>query len=252
MAIVYQHLKKDSGEIFYIGIGKDKKRAYSNSGRNRYWHNIINKHNYEIEILIENISWELAIEYEILLISFYGRYDQNLGPLVNQTDGGDGSKGHNRKTTLGKIIITKDDKEKRIYLKDLIEYQNLGWKKGRSNKTSINNSISKKGQKPWNFGKTGVYSKDMIEVYKQKAKNRQPMSKETINKMKIAQLGSKHPKAIPVLQYKLNGEFIKEYETISEAQKLIPRTSKIKNVCLGLAKTSGGFIWKFKKPKQNY
>ena len=115
-----------------------------------------------------------------------------------------------------------------------------------------NNSISKKGQKPWNFGKTGVYSKDMIEVYKQKAKNRQPMSKETINKMKIAQLGSKHPKAIPVLQYKLNGEFIKEYETISEAQKLIPRTSKIKNVCLGLAKTSGGFIWKFKKPKQNY
>jgi hypothetical protein len=27
MAIVYQHLKKGSGEIFYIGIGKDEKRS---------------------------------------------------------------------------------------------------------------------------------------------------------------------------------------------------------------------------------
>ena len=90
MAIVYQHLKKDSGEIFNIGIGKNKQRAYSKDGRNMHWKNIVNKHGYDVEILIEDITWELATEYEIILIEFYGRSDKNAGPLANRTSGGEG------------------------------------------------------------------------------------------------------------------------------------------------------------------
>ena len=90
MAIVYQHLKKDTSEIFNIGIGKNKERAYSKDGRNLHWRNIVNKHGYDVEILIEDVAWELAVEYEIILIKFYGRSDKNLGPLTNRTDGGEG------------------------------------------------------------------------------------------------------------------------------------------------------------------
>jgi hypothetical protein len=244
MALVYQHFRKDNNELFYIGIGKKYKRAKSTSGRNKEWRAIANSVGFEVEILIDNISWELACEYEIILINFYGR--KHLGGLlVNMTEGGDGSKGHNRKTTFGKIIITKDNKEKRILAEDIIKYEKLGWIKGRSEKCKINNSKSKKGQKPWNAGKTGVYSKNTIEKFRSSAKNR-IHSDETKYKMSIAQFGNKHPRAKTVLQYDINNNFIAEYETASEAQRKVPKTSKIHKACMGIIKTSGGYIWKYK------
>jgi hypothetical protein len=56
MAIVYQHRRKDTNEIFYIGRGKTNKRAFSKANRNNHWHNIINKFGYIVEIIFENIS----------------------------------------------------------------------------------------------------------------------------------------------------------------------------------------------------
>lgn len=90
--VVYRHLKPN-GEVFYIGIGKTKKRAYSKCGRNRHWHNTVNKYGYEVQILKEGLSWEEACELECILIDYYGRRDLGLGPLVNMTDGGDGMLG---------------------------------------------------------------------------------------------------------------------------------------------------------------
>lgn len=101
MAIVYQHIRLDTNEIFYIGIGKSQKRAFSINNRNKHWHNIVNKTNYKIEILHNNIScWKLACNIEIHLIQIYGRKDLELGTLVNMTDGGDGIL--NSKHNLGK------------------------------------------------------------------------------------------------------------------------------------------------------
>jgi hypothetical protein len=90
MAVVYKHTRMDNGLPFYIGIGKTIKRAKSKSERNKYWHNIVNKYGYNIEILHTNISWEEACELEKQYIKQYGRSDLGLGPLVNMTDGGDG------------------------------------------------------------------------------------------------------------------------------------------------------------------
>lgn len=89
MFLLYQHLKLDTEEIFYIGIGNDN-RPYDKIVRSKYWKDTVNKHGYKIEILHENLSWELACEIEIYLIKFYGRKDLGLGNLVNMTDGGDG------------------------------------------------------------------------------------------------------------------------------------------------------------------
>lgn len=93
MAIVYRHRRLDNNEIFYIGIGKTEDRAYSKEKRNKFWHHLVEKSDYSIEIIAKNIEYENAKELEILLISLYGRRDLGLGSLVNLTDGGDGCKG---------------------------------------------------------------------------------------------------------------------------------------------------------------
>ena len=92
MAYVYQHIRNDTGNVFYIGIGSDKGgkyyRAYRKTGRNNYWNNITNKHGYRVEIVMDNLSWEEAISNERRLISIYGRKN-----LCNMTDGGEGTPG---------------------------------------------------------------------------------------------------------------------------------------------------------------
>ena len=93
MSIVYRHRRLDTFEVFYIGIGKTEKRAYSKKSRNKWWKNIILKTEYSVEIIIEDISWKEAQEVEVLLISEYGRRDLGLGNLVNLTNGGEGTQG---------------------------------------------------------------------------------------------------------------------------------------------------------------
>ena len=97
MAYLYRHIRLDKNEPFYIGIGNDNlgkhERANDYLNRNKYWKNIINKTNYKIDILLDDISWEEACEKEIFFISYYGRKDLNKGSLVNMTNGGEGTKG---------------------------------------------------------------------------------------------------------------------------------------------------------------
>jgi len=92
MAVVYKHIRLDKEEVFYIGIGKNRSRAYNSSkGRSVYWKNIVAKTEYQVDILFEDLSWEEACEKEKELITLYGRRDLGLGTLVNLTDGGEGS-----------------------------------------------------------------------------------------------------------------------------------------------------------------
>lgn len=96
MAYVYKHTTKDTNVVFYIGIGSGKKykRANSKCKRNKYWHNIVNKHDFIVEIIKDDITWEEACKTEIELIKKYGRKDLNEGTLVNMTNGGDGRFGY--------------------------------------------------------------------------------------------------------------------------------------------------------------
>ena len=100
--LIYRHLKPN-GEVFYIGIGTTKKRAYSKQSRNPLWHNIVDKYGYEVQILKKDLSWEEACELETLLINYYGRRDLGTGSLVNMTDGGEG------KTN---VVVSDETREK--------------------------------------------------------------------------------------------------------------------------------------------
>ena len=103
MAIVYQHRRLDTNEVFYVGIGKTIKRAYTKKFRNDHWHSVVKLHGYEVDVLFTDITWEEACQKEIELIKKYGRADLNEGSLVNKTDGGDGN---------NNLIFTEEHKRK--------------------------------------------------------------------------------------------------------------------------------------------
>jgi hypothetical protein len=89
MAVVYQHIRKDTQQVFYIGIGRNEKRAYYFYHRSKFWNNIYSKTEIEVQIVCNDIKLELAYDIEKYLISYYGRKDIGLGNLVNLTSGGE-------------------------------------------------------------------------------------------------------------------------------------------------------------------
>ena len=65
---VYRHRRLDTNEIFYVGIGRER-RPYSKKDRNEHWKNIVSKYGYTVEIIAEDLSKEDACELEVFLIS---------------------------------------------------------------------------------------------------------------------------------------------------------------------------------------
>jgi hypothetical protein len=114
---VYAHIRLDTLKIFYIGIGKTKNRAYTTYGRNIHWHRIVNKTNYFVDKLFENLTWEEACNIEKTLIKSIGRINLKTGTLCNMTDGGDGIvnyRGPNGETSSRSGAVLSD------YTKDLM------------------------------------------------------------------------------------------------------------------------------------
>lgn len=238
MAYLYEHIRLDTNEVFYVGIGSDKdySRAYTTHKRNKFWKNIINKTKYEVIIKEDNKTWEEIIKLEKYYISYYGRRDLNKGTLVNLTDGGEGTYGryHSEET---KAKIGEKSKLK-VYTE---EYRQ-----------KLSNAI--KGKNNPRYGKT--------------------VSKETRKKISEAQLGENHhlfgisrpesvknkigesqPNKIEVCKYDMNNNLIECYSSMGIAAKLNnisqgnlanylskPLTTKQNKI-----RHLKGFIWKQKQ-----
>lgn len=142
MAVVYQHRRLDTNEIFYIGIGKTIARSKSKKNRNKYWHHIVNKVGYNVEILHNNITWDEACKFEINYIKQYGRQDLGTGILVNMTNGGDGVFG----------LIMSEENKKQLSNRMMGE-KNHNYGKKFSDETRYKLSISHKGENHVNYGK---------------------------------------------------------------------------------------------------
>lgn len=111
MYVVYSHTRLDTNTIFYIGLGKTKKRAYNKVNRSNHWKRIVNKHGYKVSIIKEFTNYEKASLYEIELISYYGKLCDNTGCLINITNGGEGTLGY--KHTYETICKIKNSTKKR-------------------------------------------------------------------------------------------------------------------------------------------
>jgi hypothetical protein len=94
---VYFHRRLDTNDIFYVGIGNDKRpNIKSKNKRSEWWHRVVNKHGYHVEVIEKDLPWKSACLIEIALIDFFGRRDLGKGNLVNMTNGGEGAKGYIR------------------------------------------------------------------------------------------------------------------------------------------------------------
>jgi hypothetical protein len=129
MAYVYRHIRLDKNEPFYIGIGNnDYRRSRSKRSRNIMWNNIVSKTDYEVEIILDNLTWDEACEKEKEFISIYGRRDLKTGILCNMTSGGEG--------TIGRKFLENNREE-------LIK-RNIGNSYGKLNKGRKQSEETKK------------------------------------------------------------------------------------------------------------
>lgn len=170
MAYVYQHIRKDTNEPFYIGIGSDLNfyRANKFSERNEIWERIKNKTEILVEILHNNIEWEEACEIEIQLIKKYGRINNKTGILSNMTDGGEGTlnrvisddtryllgngnrgKKRTEESKQKQSEVTKGVKKSKPHGEKIREFR-IGKKMSEETKRKI--SENSKGRSSWNKG----------------------------------------------------------------------------------------------------
>lgn len=121
----------------------------------------------------------------------------------------------------------------------------VAWFKGKhhTEESKRKMSESKKGQIPWNLGIT--HSEQTCQKIREKAlghiitqDTREKMSKSQKNNDFICQ---------PILQYSIDGKFIKEYRSITEAaQQTNIYDKNISANATWRTKTAGGFIWIYK------
>lgn len=90
MFYVYEHIRPDTGMVFYVGKGSKDRYKYFHK-RNKYWNKIVNKAGgFTVKKIIENVDEELALLAEVERINQL----RKLGvKLANITDGGEGCVG---------------------------------------------------------------------------------------------------------------------------------------------------------------
>lgn len=87
---VYEHLKKTNGSVFYVGKGFGS-RATRKTNRNKYWHNIVNKHGFDVRFVAKNLTEELSLLVEVERIDQLKKLNIKL---CNLTNGGEGLAGY--------------------------------------------------------------------------------------------------------------------------------------------------------------
>lgn len=237
---LYRHIRLDTNQPFYIGIGTKKKwftdtkteyrRAFEKTARNIFWKRVINKTNYEVEILFESNDYEFIKNKEIELIKLYGKKWNNTGTLVNITDGGEGITG----------------------------YSLPEWHKKKLSEARI--GTFKKGTKIYQYNKSGNFIKEWRSIAEAersfnvkdssicKCVNNKSNSSHGFYWSKVKYDNFTNPvkrNVIPIYQYDLDGNFIKEWNSIKEASTFYSVTNgAIEAVLLEKTLSSAGFIWK--------
>ena len=221
MAIVYRHIRLDKNEPFYIGIGVDEKRAHNTYSRSKWWKNIVDKTDYEVQILFDDLTWDEACEKEKEFITLYGRKDLGTGTLVNLTGGGDGTYGRDCSEISKKISETKK-KNPFIYTDEVRE---------KMRQSQLGKKISDETRKKLSLSGIGN-----TNGFKKGVKQSQESIEKRFNKIKK-----------PVYKLSLDGEILEEYASKKEAE--IKNNVHLNSVLSGKGKTAGGYKWEYKNNK---
>ena len=227
---IYFHFGLEYNNLFYVGYGI-KKRSYDNNSRSKDWKYMVDiNHGYYVEIFENRYDLPLqeALDWEIYFIKKYGRNGiENSGILVNKSTGG----------LYGAEGSTHSQPES---LKEKIKLIHTG--KIVSQDTRDKMSDARKGMKftdehRHNISKGKINHPCYDEVWK--------------NKISLSQKGKKKKNAKSVIQCDLDGNFVKEWRSVSEAKLVINnnRGDGIGSCCRGNQETAYGYRWSFKNQK---
>jgi hypothetical protein len=184
---IYRHIREDKNEPFYIGIGK-KSKTYNRSldkRRNSLWKNIVKKSNnkFVVEIILDDLTFEQALEKEKEFIILYGKIINNTGSLANILDFGTGS-------ITG---LLSDEQRKRLSERMLNNNYCKGYK--MTDEQKIKRSLISKNQKN-NLGKK--------------------WSDETKKKMSTSHVGNKATKGYIHITNGTDNKLVKSLDFISD------------------------------------
>lgn len=227
-----------------------------------------------VKILQDNLNEDEAYSFEIKVVSCIGRADYKLGPLLNMTDAGEGGKNpapevreqmrqrrigqkHSQevKNKISKSHGNVSPKEKYVNRHGQEAYYKILKKKAKAQQKNIlQYSIEGQFIKEWegvsvaaNFFKVPI--NNISCALRGKTKTiagfmwRYKLSEDFPKQIEPVKLNKKHTE---VLQYTLNGEFIKKWHSIKEASEAIGCPHPyIVFACQGKPIQSTGFIWKY-------
>jgi hypothetical protein len=225
---VYRHIRLDKNQPFYIGIGSDKnyKRANSFKNRNKYWNEIVNSTGYEVEILLDNLTFKDACIKEKEFIKIYGREDLQNGILCNLTSGGQGKLDHNfseeTRTKMSKAQLGNQKYKLRVTSQEEVNKKISIANKGRKRSESFKKKLSERNS---GYGNPN---------YKVK------MSEEQKEKLRKAN------KCFIVHQFDLQGNFIKEWDSTRSVKYGGFTQANVWRCCNRISKTHKKYIWKYK------
>lgn len=247
---VYVWYYKDTKEVFYVGKGTGKR--YKTRKRNNTFNEIVKNNDCDCKIIKNNLTEEQAFDLEIKTIANYRSKGINL---INVLDGG-----CNPPSLSG---IPKSEEAKAKYIASIKKFYEehperreeaskkfkdfLKTEKGkefrrRSNLAKQNEEYRlKQSIKCKNANNTPEYIAKQKEIVKQMWKSEE---------YRESHCGKNNHRAQKVKQFDLDGSFICEYETITQASiNTGVNLSKISAVCKGNRKTAGGYIWKYSTSK---
>lgn len=200
---------------------------------------LLNNNKIHLIILKEVETQEEAKKEEIEYIKKYTSFGVRL---VNGTKGGDGVVA--TEEVRKKISESNKGKKHSLEAIEKIKLANLGRK--HSEETLKKMRETRKGictRKPWTEEQRLLKSQYMKDNPIPRDNN--PMTNEIKAKISNTKKGVPSKKRKIVLQMTIDGNIVKEFESLTEATK----QTKINNIyrcILGKRKTAGTFIWKYK------
>ncbi len=230
---IYLYVKESPKGLKYLGI-TSKENPYYYKGSGKYWTSHLRKHN----IKTKNIKTTILLQTsDRSIISFWGMYYSKIYNVVESEEWANLIPESGELSTLGS---KHSDKTKlKIGCKSKLY---------KRSKEHINSLIkSRIGSK------NSAFQKEQVSL----ANKGKIVSAETRLKLKIANHGKKLCESAyensakvrrkPVIQYDLQGNFIKEWNSAKFAGKeLNISKSGITACCKQQHKTAGGFKWEYK------